>query len=603
MATLTIADLDNGKRDLETVDAVANSQADTTTTRYGQQTLTLAGALRRLGWQAPVPYVSGLTVDHATMTVEKDGVVYRPDPSLVPFTTGAWNPDQWRVVANTHDTNQVYQFSSLSEAQSASATLPEGSAVIVEGESQGHVIDGQYAADKSAASHVGEFPSYADLRSYKGLAVSADITNIGIAGRFYRRGTSSDNGGTVIRDSLGRSWERDYSGAIDARWFYTGDAGSAITKAIATGGEFAEVAVTSILPITTEVNLNGFRGSITFPGGGLQVNAPINVFKTDFSAYGVRIVDPYIFRGTAVGNVTAFDLTNFRQLGAAIVRPRLVDLDYGIYCRTGCWGLKIDHPQTLRVKAPITFVEACAAATVISPNLDEYEDAGIWVKAASAGMENVGISIIGGYIQDGTYGVIDDGMQTQLRGVYFERNSAADIAFRSASRFSIADGCNHTASVGARAYMGTGAVAARVINPFMPNGARSIGLFDFDSSCVDCKYDAEFSEYKNIPLGVTLGIIPLHATTGRKIQNVSTGVAVDIFSASAAGRYDISVCIPQSGNSAAYAAFATVVSDGTSARIVANNGTAVTLTLSGLIVQMSNASGSTQTLSASWTRI
>ena len=47
MATLTIADLDNGKRDLETVDAVANSQADTTTTRYGDAVLTLSGALCR----------------------------------------------------------------------------------------------------------------------------------------------------------------------------------------------------------------------------------------------------------------------------------------------------------------------------------------------------------------------------------------------------------------------------------------------------------------------------------------------------------------------------------------------------------------------------
>ena len=98
MATLTIADLDNGKRDLQTVDAVANSPQDFTTTRYGAQVLTLSGALRRLGYQAPVPYASGLNVDSGLFTIERDGIVYAPKPSLVPFTTGAWDGDQWLVV-------------------------------------------------------------------------------------------------------------------------------------------------------------------------------------------------------------------------------------------------------------------------------------------------------------------------------------------------------------------------------------------------------------------------------------------------------------------------------------------------------------------------
>ena len=98
MATLTIADLDNGQRDLQTVDAVANSTADFTTTRFGDSVLTLAGALRRLGYQAPVPYASGLNVDSPLFTVERGGVVYAPNPSQIPFTTGAWNASQWLVV-------------------------------------------------------------------------------------------------------------------------------------------------------------------------------------------------------------------------------------------------------------------------------------------------------------------------------------------------------------------------------------------------------------------------------------------------------------------------------------------------------------------------
>lgn len=238
MATLTIADLDNGKRDLETVDAVANSSSDFTTTRYGDSVLTRAGALRRLGWQAPVPYAPGLNVDSPTMTVERDGIVYRPDPALVPFTTAEWNPDQWRVVQNTQDSGRVYQFPALGEAQAAAATLPDGASIIVEGESQGHVVSGAYVPDKGASSHVAELLGYLELEQYDGLAVSADVTAPGISGRFYRRGTAAANGGTVIKDALGRSWERDFSGPLNVRWFgadgtLANDATSAIKAAIA----------------------------------------------------------------------------------------------------------------------------------------------------------------------------------------------------------------------------------------------------------------------------------------------------------------------------------------------------------------------------------
>lgn len=221
MATLTIADLDNGKRDLETVDAVANSQADTTTTRYGQQTLTLAGALRRLGWQAPVPYAPGLNVVSPVMTVERDGVVYRPDPALLPFTTGAWNPDQWQVVQNTHDTNLVYQFPTLSAAQSAAATLPDGVAVLVEGDSQGHIVAGAYVPDGGPPAL--PMKDYDALRAYRGRETSFYITDRGISGPFYivQGDTSTlDNGGTWIVLDDGRRAKRDYpAGVVYIDWF------------------------------------------------------------------------------------------------------------------------------------------------------------------------------------------------------------------------------------------------------------------------------------------------------------------------------------------------------------------------------------------------
>ena len=73
--------------------------------------------------------------------------------------------------------------------------------------------------------------------------------------------------------------------------------------------------------------------------------------------------------------------------------------------------------------------------------------------------------------------------------------------------------------------------------------------------------------------------------------------ATTIFSVSGPGRYEVYVYLGVS-DPAAYAAFATVVLDGASAtaRIVTNNATNMTLTLSGLNVQATQSSGSTQTI-------
>ena len=143
MATLTIADLDNGKRDLETVDAVANSQADTTTTRYGQQTHTLAGTLRllkasgeevikNLRFFVPVPYAPGLEVSAPGFTVVKDGVIYAAQAGQLPFTTGAWNLDQWYPIQNGLNDSKLLVFRTLAAAASAANVLPDWQPVEVE---------------------------------------------------------------------------------------------------------------------------------------------------------------------------------------------------------------------------------------------------------------------------------------------------------------------------------------------------------------------------------------------------------------------------------------------------------------------------------------
>ena len=266
MATLTIADLDNGKRDLETVDAVANSQADTTTPRYGDSVLTLAGALRRLGWQAPVPYAPGLSITSSTVTVERGGIVYRPDPALAPFTTGAWDPGQWRVVQDTNASNRVYQFHTLGAAQSAAATLPEGSTVIVEGDSIGHVVAGSYVPISAAPPAV--VRDYTGLRAYSGKSNLFQVTASGIAGFFSvvpGDSSSTDNGGTLIVLADGRRARRLFTGEAMAEWF-----GASVSAPDNAPAIMAALAAVNPLPVrlpagtinTGKITLNSFDALI-----------------------------------------------------------------------------------------------------------------------------------------------------------------------------------------------------------------------------------------------------------------------------------------------------------------------------------------------------
>ena len=159
MATLTIADLDNSKRDLETVEAVANSRAASVTTRHGQQTTTLYEAIRRigergdavlsnLGYFVPVDYAPGLSVTEPNFTVVgPDGKIYAAQAGALPFTTGAWNPEQWYPIQNDLNDHKLLVFDSLAEAQAAAATLPDGQVLIVTSDSSHGGLASRYLAN------------------------------------------------------------------------------------------------------------------------------------------------------------------------------------------------------------------------------------------------------------------------------------------------------------------------------------------------------------------------------------------------------------------------------------------------------------------------
>lgn len=83
------------------LDEVVNGTAESFIDRRGVQRLTLTGALRLIGFEAPVAFASGLTITRSTQTVTNGGNTYHADPASLPFTTtSTFNGAQWRLASN-----------------------------------------------------------------------------------------------------------------------------------------------------------------------------------------------------------------------------------------------------------------------------------------------------------------------------------------------------------------------------------------------------------------------------------------------------------------------------------------------------------------------
>lgn len=80
-------------------------------------------------FQPPIPYAPGIEVTTSSLTVDYLGVLYYALPSALPFTTGAWNPEQWSPLQNTNPGNELLVFDDYAAASAAAATLPDGQRV------------------------------------------------------------------------------------------------------------------------------------------------------------------------------------------------------------------------------------------------------------------------------------------------------------------------------------------------------------------------------------------------------------------------------------------------------------------------------------------
>lgn len=101
-APLSLLDLQNAARDLQTIFDVGNSSSPTTTTRLGATIDTLQGAISKLHYNVPVAHTNGLSVTSLVFTVISSGIVYAPLPAAIPFTTtGSFDPSKWYPIFPT----------------------------------------------------------------------------------------------------------------------------------------------------------------------------------------------------------------------------------------------------------------------------------------------------------------------------------------------------------------------------------------------------------------------------------------------------------------------------------------------------------------------
>ena len=190
---ISTEDLENGKTDITTISEVATSREggvstgtliDSTQNRFNETISTLRGQLAKLGYEPPVAYAGSIVfgVNDNTNTIDRDGIVYAPLPSELPFTTtGTWTAD---------DENKFFV------AQS----------------DPNLILEALFKAN------------YADVRAIDVSTITngqgLTVTNTGIGGDFVLRNVVAhglaDNGGTII--VIDSDW---YAERIDLEGFTT----------------------------------------------------------------------------------------------------------------------------------------------------------------------------------------------------------------------------------------------------------------------------------------------------------------------------------------------------------------------------------------------
>ena len=336
----------------------------------------------------------------------------------------------------------------------------------------------------------------------KDLATSTGATLIG----FLQAGT-----GTVLRTL--QSKLQDQKSVLDFGADNTGSAGasSAIQACINAAGHIWIPDGTYLIDADLVVPDNKI---ITFSKGA-TFNASANgriFFKSTTSAYFSQIWNATL-NGNGKAGVVGFDMTNMR-LQAGLFNCACSGMDTGFIARAGCFGTQVLNFNTMIVPNPIKVLANASTLDILHPTLDNGATiggtlVGIGIDIQSGSSSNLGVRVVGGYIQGFATGIQDAGIGTKVIDTYFETNTVADVS-GNAARGSSYSGLQLFGPSGAAGVKLRNCDAITIFNPTMASGARTV-LYDIDNTNTNCTEHRTVSNASyNSPTGALtyLGAIP-----------------------------------------------------------------------------------------------
>lgn len=176
----------------------------------------------------------------------------------------------------------ILHFATLAEASAAAATLPDEQVVVSDAdEVKGVVVGGSFTQEQS----IYKVADYAKVRGYTGRGTRLRVVDPTGAHWWVQRGAAADNGGTALVDASGRSWEREFKGAVNALWFGADPSGvsasddALVRFCLAASGGFGQVPSgtyrVDVGNYSIAANTSIFHKSATFLMAGAPAQASV----------------------------------------------------------------------------------------------------------------------------------------------------------------------------------------------------------------------------------------------------------------------------------------------------------------------------------------
>lgn len=272
--------------------------------------------------------------------------------------------------------------------------------------------------------------------------------------------------------------------------------------------------------ISGDITLPSYTSVMCSPGAEFICGENnLKLFKTTSNTFGTRWEGGHAI-GSGQTGCNMFDLVGFRGRGAGIYGASCADMNVGVYFRQLCWDtvLRDFFAENVTDGVVVGIGGGNNALMIDHLSVNGFTSSGITILEGDGGsLPNVNNQLRGGYIQGGPVGVLEAGAYgTSISHVYFENCADADIALNG-SWFPLLFNTYHSSPLGAKAIKGGGAMGARIYHPLLI-GDRSFGMFDFDTSNVDCvcTMTAETGGL-NFATGVTDGLY-INTGTGGSIH-------------------------------------------------------------------------------------